>query len=130
MIAPQPVASPWVRMAQDAAREWFRERPDAPRADFMAWAERYELDEVLRAGFGWQPGDPVARQVQEALDAAWTGLMAARAVEERRRAAGGDGWPQNPRHAAPRGPVAGMAGPGVGVASSPWWDGLPRDGAA
>lgn len=130
MTAPQAVMSPWVRMAQDAAREWFREHPDALRADFMAWAEAYEVQEVLRAGFGWQPGDPVPVKVQEALDAAWTGLMAARAVEERRRAAVGDGWPQNPRHAAPRSPVAGTAGLGAGVAPSEWRDGLQRTGGA
>jgi hypothetical protein len=67
-----PATSPWLQMAHDDAREWFRDHPGAPLAEFTAWAERYEVQEVLRAGFGWQPGDPVAQRVQEALDAAWT----------------------------------------------------------
>jgi hypothetical protein len=43
---------------------------------------------VLAAGYGWQPGDDVTRQMQDALDAAVVGLDAAREVETARRAGG------------------------------------------
>jgi hypothetical protein len=78
--------SPWLPMAHDDARDWFRDHPGAPLADFTAWCEAYEYGQVLAAGYGWQPGDPVTRQMQEALDAAYVGLQAAREVEDARRA--------------------------------------------
>jgi hypothetical protein len=85
--APQPPAvSPWLQMAHDAAADWFRGHPNAPLTDFTAWCEGYEYGQVLAAGYGWQPGDPVTRQMQDALDAAYVGLQAAREVEDARRA--------------------------------------------
>jgi hypothetical protein len=50
-------ASPWLQMAHDAARDWFRDHPGAPLAEYGAWCEGYEYGQVLAAGYGWQPGD-------------------------------------------------------------------------
>jgi hypothetical protein len=92
--------SPWLQMAHDAAQDWFRRHPGAPLAEFGEWRTRYELQQVLAAGHGWQPGDPVTVQMQAALDAAVVGMDAARGVEVVRRAG---------RRAA--GGVAGRVGP-------------------
>jgi hypothetical protein len=79
-------ASPWLQMAHDQARDWFRRHPGAPLTDYAAWCEAYEYGQVLTAGYGWQPGGEVTQQMQEALDAAYVGLRAAREVEVARRA--------------------------------------------
>jgi hypothetical protein len=80
-------------MAYDDARDWFRDHPGADPVEYGAWCEGYEYGQVLAAGYGWQPGDRVTRQMQDALDAAYVGLQAAREVEDARRggrrAAGG-----------------------------------------
>jgi hypothetical protein len=80
------VESPWLQMAADDGAEWFRDHPSGDLAEYGAWCEAYELEQVL-AGYGWRPGDPVTRQMQEALDAAYVGLQGAREVEVARRAA-------------------------------------------
>jgi hypothetical protein len=88
-----PAVSPWLQMAHDHAADWFRGHPGAPLTEYGAWCEGYEYGQVLAAGYGWQPGGAVTRQMQDALDAAYVGLQAARDVEDARRggrrAAGG-----------------------------------------
>jgi hypothetical protein len=84
--APHPAASPWLWMAHDEARDWFRDHPGADLADYRAWCEACEYGQVLAAGHGWRPGDDVTQQMQDALDAAVVGLDAAREVETARRA--------------------------------------------
>lgn len=107
-------ASPWQGIARDAAREWFRENPGAPLAEFDRWAvETWEPDEFLRAGCGWRPGQPVN---VAAFTAARRGLREAMEDEQRRRAA------RHPRQDGVRSPLGRPVGRGASAGTNLWWE--------
>ena len=78
--------SPWFDMAHEAGREWFRDNPGAPLAEFEAWvALDYEPRQLLAAGFGWAPGQLFDDKMQQSLDDAHAGLGRALVDETTRR---------------------------------------------
>lgn len=84
-------SSPWVGMARDEAKEWWRDHPGASFSEFAEWVDGHYEPQVFTAGFGWHPRRSLGRRMtaieQEVLDDVHVGLHEAVELELARRRA-------------------------------------------
>lgn len=84
VIDKERAESPWVGIAREDAKDWWRQHPGAPFSEFAEWADRRYLPVTL-SGMGWRGDRPLTPKEQEALADVYVGLSEAATLETRLR---------------------------------------------